>query len=552
MRILVLQLARFGDIYQTWPALTALARKYPGAEISVLVRERFKDALEGLSCVQVIGLPTAHILEPAMKDGDEALAHTRLQKFLASLKKYDKVINLSFSPFSSYLTDIVAGDASEVRGYTRHADGYLNIPDDPSAYFYAQGEIGRFNRFHITDIFASVADVELCDEDFRALKDPPPKKNQVIVHLGASQAERIYPGELWVKVLSQAIPSSDCDWILIGSPDERKLASAVAAQVESARLINKAGETRLPELFHEIAASRLYIGCDSGPAQIASLVQTPVLQLTSDASNFWTTGPTSAGSRIIHQPQLDQIPPEQIAAEAVAMTGNQPPRSPCFVRASQIGIYEPHGLQSEDFGWNLIKALYTNSTYPECTDPTDLLAFQRLFELSELALQQLEHWNDKSQRQTTLQILDNVDRLLSEVGHLSRNVDPLIQWFQTERLRIPPQEQSATLARTKQLFADLKLICAVYNRYGSRDEESRRAIELCRKCAPALREFKLRAVQDDFQNLISTLHELARHSTKVGAQDWSAVLTSLNDAFERRDLIEVADQLEYVLVPALS
>src|SRR4051812_15959311 len=109
MRILVLQLARFGDIYQSWPALRALRRKHPAAELHVLVRSRFRAALTGLDGIIVHELPTAEILKPVIETGDEMRALQLLDQFVADLNNpgFERIINLSFSPFSSYLTDLL-------------------------------------------------------------------------------------------------------------------------------------------------------------------------------------------------------------------------------------------------------------------------------------------------------------------------------------------------------------------------------------------------------------------------------------------------------------
>src|SRR5205807_1295099 len=76
-------------------------------------------------------------------------SHAELKSFLQPLceANFDTIINLSFSPASSFLTDYLASSRTDVRGYTRHSDGHFNIPDDTSAYFYAQVGIGRANRY---------------------------------------------------------------------------------------------------------------------------------------------------------------------------------------------------------------------------------------------------------------------------------------------------------------------------------------------------------------------------------------------------------------------
>lgn len=554
MRILVLQLARFGDIYQSWPALKALQRSFPGCELHVLVRESFKAALEGFKGIHLHSLQVESILDSIFTEDDERKSLKILEKFTDDLAglKFDKIINLSFSPASSFLTDIIAGNEAEVRGYTRFNDGFLNIADDTSAYFYAQGEIGKFNRFHITQIFAGVAGVDLIESDFQALASKPATANQVIVHLGASQAERIYPGELWIKALGKILTQSPAEIVLVGGGGEAALAETVVKQLNSSRVRSVAGKTSFSDLIALIAESKLFIGCDSGPSQIASLTQTPVLQLTSDFSNFWTTGPTSAGSRILYAKDIGDISVERIVDEALRMLNGRPAGGPCIVRSSQLGEYGLNEISFNDFAWNLIQALYTSGSYPDTDVEKNLLAFQRVFELAELGLAQLDRWNDGKYQKTAALILQNIDDLLSEVAKHNPETAPLIYWFETEKLRIPPGEPQATFERTQKLFGDLHIIASVYYRYGDSKSESERASELALKVSPHFREFRLNIVQDDFQRLISTLQELSRHSTKVGGREWHSVLQELNEALERRDLIEVADQLEYVLVPALN
>lgn len=554
MRILVLQLARFGDIYQTWPALKALQRSYPESELHVLVRESFKAALDGFEGVHLHALPVQEIFEPLFDKSDEKTSLSRLNQFLQPLieARFNKIINLSFSPASSYVSDILSHKDCEVRGYTRFDDGYLNITDDTSAYFYAQGEIGKFNRFHITQIFASVAGVELAAQDYHALTQKPAVKDQVVVHLGASQAERVYPGELWIEALTELIRQSASEIILVGGKAEAALAQTVINQLKSSRVRSCAGQTTFPELMALIAGAKLFIGGDSGPAQIASITQTPVLQMTSDASNFWTTGPTSAGSRILYAPELSQIPASRLADEAVRMLKGRGAGGPCILRPSQMGEYSLHEMSFDHFAWELIQALYTNTAYPDTDVEVHLLAFQRIFELSELGVSQLNRWHEENYQKTAMLILANIDELLAQVAEQDPHVAPLVHWFETEKLRIPPGTPEATFERTQRLFADLHLIASVYYRYGDAKSESVRATELARKISPHFREFRLNIVQEDFQRLISTLQELSRHSTKVGGSEWHSLLNGLNEALERRDLIEVADQLEYVLVPALS
>ncbi len=233
------------------------------------------------------------------------------------------------------------------------------------------------------------------------------------------------------------------------------------------------------------------------------------------------------------------------------MIRQQPPTGPCAIRDSLESPYRLHELRFDDFSWRLVEALYTGTDYPKAERREDVVAFQRLVELSELACHQLDRWNDPKARSTAAQVLAQVDQLLPEISRLNPRIEPVVQWFETQRLRIPPGEASATLQRTRKAFDDLRLVAEVYREFQDPKVELRRALALVSECAPELREYQFAAVEAAVQSLITILQELARHSTKVGTKSWSSVLQEFDEHLSGRDFIAVADFLEWKLAPAL-
>ena len=104
MKILIIQLARLGDIYLSWPALRALKRAHPHAEIHVLTRPKFSAALEGLEVVdKIVQLPSRDILAPLVHLNMNVLgSFTKMSEFVTKLteESYDQIVNFTFSPFS--------------------------------------------------------------------------------------------------------------------------------------------------------------------------------------------------------------------------------------------------------------------------------------------------------------------------------------------------------------------------------------------------------------------------------------------------------------------
>ena len=178
MKILILQLARLGDIYMSWPAIRGLRRQFPDAEIHLVTRPRFEGAIQGLNAINKHWtLPSGHILHPLVQENtDTETSLQRLEEFMAPLKteKFDWIVNLTFSPASSYLTHALSTPETKVSGYTRFADGYFNPADDVATYFYAQVGINKPNRIHVADIFASMLNIEYTESDWAAPELPQP------------------------------------------------------------------------------------------------------------------------------------------------------------------------------------------------------------------------------------------------------------------------------------------------------------------------------------------------------------------------------------------
>jgi hypothetical protein len=504
------------------------------------VRERFKAAANAICSddIKIHVLPTASLLEPIMVEAEAGQEESlsRLNHFVAGLNQhtFSKVVNLSFSPFSSYLVDALAGPECEISGYTRHADGFLSIPDDSSAYFYAQAGIGKHNRYHVTQIFAAVAGVDLVQQDFSA-KATFTRGSSVLVHLGTSQADKTYPAELWREVLSELV-NFQRPVILIGSSNERAMAEQVAGDLN---VINRVGESAMEDLVQWVAEAALVIGADSAPIHIASLTNTPVLNLSCATVNFWETGPLSAGSRILFAHEMHEIKPKAIASEALALLAGTEGQAFATCEATFSGY--SLNQTNENFFWNLLQALYTQADYPQLPSEASPLGFHRLFDIAELALAQMSRPELDAQAYA---ILSSVDDMLNQLPQMNPWVGPVVAWFQTERLRIGPASAQVVLDRTRNLFEQLALVASVYHRPTSVTDLCARVVHLARLCAPALREFKGSEAGAIFQEMLSMLQELSRHTTKVAGSDWSSVLKRLTQSLENGDLLELADTLE--------
>ncbi len=467
MKILCVQLARFGDIYQSWPTLYALKRLHPGAELHFLVRERFLAATVGLGAVdKVIALPSKDIFLPLLAE------HLFLEGAVKQLscftdglaaQKYDLIINLSFSPASSYLVDVIASPTASIRGYTRHKDGFLCIPDDASSYFYAQVGTERNNRIHITDLFALVAGVELqeCDFTFSVCATTqalPP--SYLVIHIGASSRAKSCATLTWEKIVSGILDNYSGHIVFVGAKGEEEF---VPLSRHPERVLNLVGRTNLQDLFGILQKAQILVGGDSVALHIASLTQTPTLNVSFANVRFWETGPRARGSRVLWFESNEHVDESAVVQEIKLMLEGKPASSLSIEKLDAAGVlYKLNGYREDDFTWELIRALYMNIEFPITDSATIRHGFMRLRELAILGLEQMTAFQDVHKRSLAVSILDEIDILVIQVAKLVPEVSPVVRWFQTEKLRIGPASMNEILMVTRSIFEKLRDICQIY------------------------------------------------------------------------------------------
>ncbi len=465
MKILAIQIARLGDIFQTWPALRALKRAYPQAEIHVLTRGRYQAAFDGLEVVvQRKILPSqdivAPLLEPTM---DVKTAHQITAQFCDSLKNenYDWILNFSFSPLSSFITHAVSHENTKVSGYTRTSDGFLAIPDDMSAYFYAQVGIDRPNRFHLAEIFSTMVGSDLIAQDWSqpaALPSYTEIVPEILLHVGASEIKKQISPMKWMTILRQFIRlMPDAKIGLIGAAQESDLAEKIMSSTSSENVVNMVGKTSLQQLFAVIQKAKVVMGGDSAPMHMASLVGVPCLNLSLSSVNFWETGPRAAGSCILRGIDETDFASDQVASVLTKMLqGAKQDLSVIQVQANQSTqnggpAYRALMPKTAEFEWNLLKALYQSEDFPETEDANFREAIFKLADVNLLMIEQMQTMQKGTQSPQLAEIIDRGEEVIQTIGQLVPLVSPIVRWYQTEKIRIGPDTHENLLTRSLEI-----------------------------------------------------------------------------------------------------
>lgn len=445
MKILVTQLARLGDIYMTWPVLRALRRTYPQAEIHFLTRPRFEGAVEGLNAIdRHWNLSSSTILSPLVQaeaDIDTSLA--RLDHFVSELsgQNFDWIINLTFSPVSSYLTHAISGLQTRVSGYTRYKDGTLCLSDEISGYFYSQVGTEKANRVHLADIFASMLELEYVESDWAAPEIQECSfilpERYIVVHVGASEAHKSLTPTQWSQILQSAQErGATLPVVLVGAANESALAQEIISRLPGAAIVDLVGKTKVADLFAILQRADLLVGCDSAPIHMASLTDTPTLNISVGNVNFWETGPKASLGFIYRCETAASLNGKELGVVLADLLAGKIADG-LIMRSPGLVSYQKTETPAERFQWELVQALYLGGTYP-IAERIEII--QGAYQLQEINAFAMEHIQSVPTKGLELigPLLDRAEEVIQNISQWVPELSPLISWYQAEKIRIGP------------------------------------------------------------------------------------------------------------------
>lgn len=363
-RVLLINITRMGDLVQMGTLLQRLQHEWPGAEVDLVVDQRFAPVAKLLPHLRHIVEYDFHRLvdESRAQTKDVVTLYHDMTRWAAPLveARYDRVVNLTFNRRSGLLTSYVG--AKEIRGIAAPKDGDVTIHNPWMAYLTDVHHERRFNHFNLVDIYALGGsgsgpfaplsltippDTAEWARNFLATQDGQ-VRSWIAVQVGASDPMKAWRPELFGQTLAALSRQAQVAFLFIGTEEERKaiqLAQKTYRQTGgTAPLLDAVGRTTLPQLAAVLSQCRLLLTNDTGPMHLAVAVRTPVIDLSIGHVDFRETGPYGPGHWMV-QPDLgcapcgfdqvclhhackDRLVPDQIAALCLhVLTGAAFPRS---------------------------------------------------------------------------------------------------------------------------------------------------------------------------------------------------------------------------------
>jgi ADP-heptose:LPS heptosyltransferase len=340
-RLLVMQLARLGDLVQTWPLLHGLRQAYPQARLGLLMDESWRD----LAC---FGPPVdeLHTFAPektarlACRRPDAA--YQALSRWVGDLQdhNFDIAYNLNFSRLSLLAAHLIK---APVKGYRPAAGGREFWREPWLAFIYALVHARVFNRVHLSDVFRHLAPTV---ETGSASPAPPPASGRepvIALQLATRHPKRTWPLPFFVHLACMLIQRLGARLCLLGSAGERPLGARLLRSLPPSfreRLDNLQGRTGLGELAERLQEADLLISGDTGTLHLAAALGTPVAAIFLGPALCFETGPYGIGHVILQAEPLchpcaeagpdcqepvcrGMIGPELAAAAVCAMWGHK-------------------------------------------------------------------------------------------------------------------------------------------------------------------------------------------------------------------------------------
>lgn len=321
MRILLLNLTRFGDLVQSQLCVTGLAAQ--GHEVHLAVLDNFREAAGLLDdTAGVAALPGGRLV--VGQGGDWRPRLGVFWDWARAVEREaapERVVNITPSLAGRVLARHFSG--AEQAGLCLDEDGF-SLDTSPWAAFLQTASRHRgTSPFNVADLFCRVAGLAASaipsalrlrgpDATARERADallaeaPLASGGLVAFQLGASEERRRWPLAHFARLGKLLHERQGALPVLLGGPGETRLAERYAAAANHPHL-SLVGRTSLPELAAVLLRTRLLVTNDTGTMHLAAGLGVPVLAIFLCTAQPWDTGPWQEGALCL-EPDMDCHP----------------------------------------------------------------------------------------------------------------------------------------------------------------------------------------------------------------------------------------------------
>jgi ADP-heptose:LPS heptosyltransferase/GT2 family glycosyltransferase len=308
-RILALKLDHIGDFISAFPAFRRLKHHFPQAELTVLAAGASGSLVAMEPAIdRYIRFDFFHAVSEHGRREVSKKDLAKLQEQLAPYR-FDLAVDLRRQPDTRPVLQHTG--ARWLAGFDqKNATRYLDIAVE------WEDDIARTHkRTHVSEALTAFIDAvaAACEPDRHMVHLPPLAdagaaaaalpaiaalgpglfaRPVVAIHAGAGAENKQWPPASFAALIDLIAGEGGANAIIIGGPDEAKLAADVQAAVRlQDHVYSVAGQLNLRELPVLLRACALYVGNDSGPKHLAAALGVPTVGIHSGSVDTVEWGP---------------------------------------------------------------------------------------------------------------------------------------------------------------------------------------------------------------------------------------------------------------------
>jgi heptosyltransferase-2 len=290
-RILVIRLDHIGDVVMSRPVIRALHKKFPHAEIDLLVTEDIAPLFASSKEIRTV-IAAKHGWFTRKASFIQKCSEFRRLAGILKKTPYDVGIDLR-GDVRNILLMFLSGIKHTI-GYGNAGGGFLlneEIPHDASQH-QALLNLNLLRSFHIAQdnmLLPFEYSPDRAREFWKKIGMLPPTTllPRIAIHMGSGYPSKRWPFENFKALIQQIDREALAQIVLIGTEAERDTAPDL--KLTSERLIDLRGKTFLQDLPVLLDVCDIFIGNDSGPAHIAAAQGLEIVLLVSGTNDirFW-------------------------------------------------------------------------------------------------------------------------------------------------------------------------------------------------------------------------------------------------------------------------
>lgn len=325
--ILVIDFGQLGDVVLSLPALRAIRRRFPHAQITVAAGKPASEVVTLSGCANEI----FEVDRVSLRDGNKLVSIWRIVKIVRQVRqaKFDFVIDLhslSETNLLGYLSG--APDRLYARRPGRSLDYLANFKPGPppekkerhavDRYLDVLEPLGIQKAARIPVLKTSPA------ADFAVdalLKKEKAQSGELLVGLfpGAGHVSRRWPMEKYVQLADHLIRNERVRVLVFAGPEEREMVSHMRTLFPPATIFFD--RLTIPQLVSVQARLTLLVSNDTGPAHLTAAVGAPVI-VVMDRTTPHSFMPVGDQHRFIYSPDISKTTVDEVyraAHELIAL-----------------------------------------------------------------------------------------------------------------------------------------------------------------------------------------------------------------------------------------